>query len=436
MKVFYPGNYLLLFFVIIVQSCSSTKKAVPAAPVPVKSADSASFIRLEEDRFFEDLFSKNPSQFSGILRQRKKLNIQVIYTAVNRSANGQVNLSHHYFNQANSSYFYPASAIKLPVAILSLQRFNELKSKGISEFSTMLTASAYPGQTEVYNDPNTADGKPSAAQYIKRLFLVSDNDAFNRLYEFLGQEYINAELHKRGYAETQVLHRLNVFLSADENRHTNPVNFYDSAGALLYNQPVQFNRKQYEKRSDFLGKAWYSNGQLKNQPMDFSGKNRIGLQSLHQILISLVMPEAVPAARRFNISDEQRNFLLQYMSAYPRESRFPSYDSSYYDAFVKFLLLGAEKTPLSKNIRIFNKVGNAYGQLVDVAYIIDFDKKIEFFLSAAINCNTDGVLNDDKYDYYNLGFPFMKNLGKLFYDYELKRKKNFLPDLSQYRFNY
>ncbi len=54
----------------------------------------------------------------------------------------------------------------------------------------MITEAEDENQTRVYNDPTTEDGRPTVAHYIKKILLVSDNDAFNRLYEFLGQEYI------------------------------------------------------------------------------------------------------------------------------------------------------------------------------------------------------------------------------------------------------
>ena len=47
-------------------------------------------------------------------------------------------------------------------------------------------------------------GRPTIAHYIKKILLVSDNDAFNRLYEFLGQQYINTTLHQMGYTEVQI----------------------------------------------------------------------------------------------------------------------------------------------------------------------------------------------------------------------------------------
>lgn len=125
------------------------------------------------------------------------------------------------------------------------------------------------------------------------------------------------------------------------------------------------------------------------------------------------------------------------MSQFPGESIFPGYDSTNYpDAYGKFLLYGSRKEPLPKNIRIFNKEGDAYGELLDIAYIVDLDKNIEFFLSAAINCNTNGIINDDNYAYDTLGFPFMKNLGEVIYNYESKRKKQYQPDLSSFRINY
>ncbi|HKP31409.1 MAG TPA: hypothetical protein VJT83_01730, partial [Chitinophagaceae bacterium] len=80
--------------------------------------------------------------------------------------------------------------------------------------------------------------------------------------------------------------------------------------------------------------------------------------------------------------------------------------------------------------------GDAYGFLIDVAYIVDFSKNIEFMLSAVIYCNSDGVMNDDQYDYEKVGFPFMKNLGRMIYSHELQRKKAVIPNLSEFRMDY
>jgi hypothetical protein len=73
---------------------------------------------------------------------------------------------------------------------------------------------------------------------------------------------------------------------------------------------------------------------------------------------------------------------------------------------------------------------------LDNAYIADFEKGIEFMLTAVIYCNEDQIFNDDKYDYEKIGFPFMANLGKTIFEYELDRKRTVRPDLSRFEVEY
>ena len=392
------------------------------------------------DSLMVQLLQQYPQYFDSVLKNKKQWNVQFIYTSIDRGTNGVPDLKNHYFNVNSHQYFYPASTVKLPVCLLALQRLNELKQTGIDRNTTMITEqSPQQGQTPVYNDPSTINGKPTIAQYIKKILMVSDNDAFNRLYEFLGRKYINQQLHQKGYDDVQLLHRLSVFLSQEQNKATNPINFLDSANKIIYSQPMQYDSSKYQQRQDSVGTGYYSGDKLVKGAMDFSDKNKISLQDLHNILLTIIFPEKVKASQRFNITSDDRNFMLKYMSQLPTESVFPPYAAdtvNYWPAYCKFLLYGSESGELPKNIRIFNKVGDAYGQMIDVAYIVDFDKKIEFFLSAIIYCNNDGILNDDKYDYDAIGFPFMKHLGEVFYQYELKRKKKILPDLSSLKFMY
>ncbi len=391
------------------------------------------------DPFLDSLLKSYPQYFSELLKNREALNVQILYTQVNRDLNGNASLQHHRYNTNTNQYFYPASTVKLPIVLLALQKLNELKDLKIDRNSTMLTETAFSGQMPVYNDPTTNEGKPTVANYIKKILLVSDNDAYNRLYEFLGQDYINNEMHKKGYKDVQILHRLEIFLSEEENRNTNPVTFYDPGSRVLYHQPAQRNAATYAVRNDSIGKGFYRNGKLVQAPMDFSKKNRIGLEDLHKILIGLVFPDKVPANERFNITEDDRQFVLKYMSMYPTESTFPPYAADtiqYWPAYCKFLLFGKEKGKLPGNIRVFNKAGSAYGHLLDVAYVADFKNKVEFFVSAVIYCNNDGILNDDTYDYDSIGFSFMKNLGMVIYDHELKRNYNKRPDLSTLLFTY
>lgn len=155
------------------------------------------------------------------------------------------------------------------------------------------------------------------------------------------------------------------------------------------------------------------------------------------MLQSVLFPESFSEESRFKLKKNDYDFLYAAMSCFPPESKYPLYPKDeVWDASVKFLLYGAAKGDRPKHIRIFNKIGGAYGFLTDIAYIVDLENKIEFMLSATIHCNSDGIFNDDRYDYDSIGYPFLRDLGQLIYEHEIKRKKKRLPGLDKFVLNY
>lgn len=428
-------RWFSLLMLASITACKTPVK-IDKSQVIVSETDSTMKISGTTHTLLVDIFKQYPDYFRAALANPDH-KVQIIYTQIDRRKNGKPEFIDHYFNIDESSYFYPASTVKLPVAILALQKLNELKISGLKKTTTMISEADYSGQTEVYNDPSTPDGRPTIEHYIKKILLVSDNDAFNRLYEFLGQEYINNRLHKMGYKEVQIIHRLDISLSEDENRHTNPVGFFDTSGKLIYQKKADVSQLVYATRNTKMGAGFYRGEELVNEPFDFSKKNRMSLVTLHGIIRSVMFPDAVPKKQRFKLTKNDHEFLRKYMSMSPLESTFPYYDKdNYWDTYVKYLVYGTEKNVAINDIRVFNKVGKAYGFLIDAAYVTDHKNNVEFMLSAVIHCNSDGIYNDDKYDYDSVGLPFMKHLGQVIYDHELKRSKKVIPDLNQFRFNY
>ena len=137
-------------------------------------------------------------------------------------------------------YFYPASTIKLAGALLALEKLNQLGLAGVDLHTPVRIDSAYSRQTAVREDPTAPDGLPTIAHYIRKLFAVSDNDAYNRLYEFVGQQRLNEGLWEKGYRDVRLTHRLAIARSPEENRHTNPLAFY-RGDQVLYRQPLLAN---------------------------------------------------------------------------------------------------------------------------------------------------------------------------------------------------
>jgi hypothetical protein len=411
------------------------KKILICLPI-VWAAVSCKAPLIEDDHLVENRM-KSSRKLRGILKQKDTLEVQIIYTQINRDSLNQPHFKSFYFNVDSTHYFYPASTIKLPMVLLALEKLNSLNIPGLDKFTPMFHDSAYAGQLSVKKDTTSEDKLPSVSHYAKKILLVSDNDASNRLYEFVGQKAVNETFKEKGY-NIRILHRLERPLTPDQNRHTEAVRFVKN-DSVIYRQAMLVNIDSIRPfRKAFKGIGYEQNGKVIRQPFDFTYKNAYPLQEQQEILKALLFPESTEERKRFRLSEEDRLFVLKHMSQLPRESAYPAYPvkQGFYDSYCKFLLFGNGKKPIPENIRIFNKVGDAYGYMIDNAYIVDFKNGVEFMLSAVINTNTDGIYNDGKYEYEKIGYPFMKKLGQTFYKYELKRKKKRKPDLSHLKFNY
>lgn len=389
----------------------------------------------EDARLLQNLMRSKP-EFKSILDKKKQYEIQIIYTQINRDSENRPSFKTFDFNVDTSRYFYPASTVKLPAVLLALEKLNELSKPGIDKFTPIFFDSVYSGQRFARVDTTTEGGVPSIAHYAKKILVTSDNVGFNRLYEWIGQREINERLWKKGY-HVRMLHRLDRRLTNDENRHTEAIRFAQR-DSIIYQQPMLVNDSIVVKQRITQGKGYYRDGKFYRKPFDMSYRNYFHLPDQHDMLKAIVFPNSVPEKMRFNLTPDDRAFVLKYMSQLPTETLYPAYykDSLYTDAYVKYLLYGADTTQIPDHIRIFNKVGQAYGYVIDNAYIVDFNEGVEFMLSAIIYVNKDEIFNDDKYEYDKVGFPFMKNLGQLIYDYEKARPKKVKPDLSEFKFEY
>jgi hypothetical protein len=388
----------------------------------------------QSDNFLQKLLHQQGSDaLKEILNNPQQYRYQLIYTKIDRTKKNQPVFHHYKYRVSDSEYFNPASMVKMPVALIALEKLNGLSNKGIDKYTTMLTDSSYSRQSIVQRDTSAASGLPSIAHYIKKIFLVSDNDAYNRLYEFNGQGPMNERLWTMGYKHMRITRRF-VTMTEDENRHTNQVRFVKN-NEVIYVQPAAVNQRPFDfTKQVLIGKAHFDREEkLIDSPMNFTTHNNAPLANLQQILQSVLFPESLPAKKRFKLTDDDYQFLYKYMSMIPSKSNDPRYDTSeYFDSYTKFFMFKAGRSKIPANIRVFNKTGWSYGFLTDVAYIADFEKNIEFMLSGVIYVNSDGVLNDDKYEYEQKGYPFFKEVGEIIYNYELNRIRKYQPDLSRF----
>jgi Beta-lactamase enzyme family len=383
------------------------------------------------------LMAKPDSLVQAILSQPDTYRYQVIYTQINRDKNNKPLFKNYYYNVDPQRYFNPASVVKMPLAFLSLEKLTTLQKPGVNKYTPMQFDSAWSKQTITYKDSTAENGLPSIAQFIRKAFLISDNDAYNRMYEFIGQQTINRRLHAMGYPEIRITRRF-MKMSPDENRHTNPIRFIKEDGSLIYEQPMEYNKDSFDFSHVYkMGNAHYdADDSLIHEPIDFTMANNLPLEDMQQILQSVLFPGSVAKKQRFHLTNDDNDFLYRFLSQYPSETNYPKYDTSaYYDSYVKFFFRNGGHT-MPPGVRVFNKVGWAYGCLTDVSYVADFKNKVEFMLAVTIYVNSDGILNDNKYDYETVGWPFLYKTGQTIYQYELNRKRKYTPDLSRFSIEY
>lgn len=385
----------------------------------------------QEKGMVAQIMSSHPEWFESITNNLEEYQIQILYTQINRDAENKPSFLSYTYNLDDNRYFYPASTIKLPVALLALERLNELQVDSLDMHTPMFTDSLEEWQVPALIDTSSESGLPSIANYIKKILLVSDNDAYNRLYEFLGQDYINQKLNDKGYKNTRIIHRLEQQLSEEQNQVGNQVRFVKD-GRLIYQKAQSKSKGKYFNDGEItLGKGEIIGGELIQQPKDFSSKNKFSIHDMQQMLRAILFPESVPYFQRFNLSERQIAFVKRWMSTLPNEVAYPKLDTTqYFESYAKFFMFGDSRKPVPKNVRIFNKVGDAYGFLIDNAYIVDAENGIEFMLTACISVNKNKIYNDDQYEYLSIGFPFMANLGRAMYAYEKDRPRSYKPILE------
>ncbi len=348
-----------------------------------------------------------------------RFELQVLYTRIDRRSGAAPLLTHFQHGLVPERWFAPASLIKLPVAALALERVRQLAQRGVTA-DTAFTLRGAPPCAQ-----GAAAESESVARAIRRMFVVSENEPYNRLYELLGQDLIHARLGALGCPMSRIIARIAQCAPA-ANRSTGALDFIDADGRTLARidaatAPVE---RRFPHGRALKGSAWVERGRMVPGARDFSTSNFMPLDEAHRLLIAVVLPEAVAPAQRFDLAPAAHEYLRHCMGMLPAECADPVYAARDYPPMhAKYLLGGAGQATLPAGVRSFNKVGRSFGTLADCAYISDAARGAEFFLSAALYVNADDVLNDGRYEYAEQGWPFLAALGRAALELDVARPR-------------
>jgi len=368
------------------------------------------------------LLNSRPDQFAAVMTNADEFRLQILISEV-RQKQGRLALVRHGY-RVDAEYFYPASTVKLCGAVAALQKLERLQAEhktGDLLDAPMEIAPLYPGDQPQAADPsNVQTGRMTVAHENRKIALVSDNQAFNRVYDLVGHERLNRAMHELGLQSVVINHRLS------ETRKI--PNMLASAAVTLAPEgfppivvPARVSHLKLTNNAPRLlvGKAvMRDNGTIVDGPMDFSARNRVSLEDLQDLLVKLMRPDIDLGTPPLKWSPEHRARLIEAMTTYPRESVNPAYpEKTYPDNYSKFMLPGVRRvlpsTRSGERVDYTAKIGRAYGFSVENSYLHNPRNGRSVFVTAALYTNADGILNDDKYEYETVADPFLENLGEL-----------------------
>jgi hypothetical protein len=118
--------------------------------------------------FLKGLLEKNANPvFQQVIKDPQNYRLQIIYTQINRDANNNPSFKNYFFNLDPELYFNPASTVKLPLSLLSLEKLNDMHIKGVYKYTALQIDSSYERQDSQLTDSSASNHLPSIAQYIR-----------------------------------------------------------------------------------------------------------------------------------------------------------------------------------------------------------------------------------------------------------------------------
>ena len=357
-----------------------------------------------------ELVLKSDPYLKEIVKDKEDYEIQVMLTKVNHD-NTKIDFQNYQYQHDENQYFYPASTIKLPIVVLTLKKINELRSKG-SDIT--LKSKIILNNVDNYSNFKLQDSITSFQNLIADIFLVSDNSASNILIDFIGYNYFNDEMQNAGFDRTYLNHKFNPDPYVNS---TWQISDLDNNMISSINDNQKIIKADDKTNGLDKGERRYFNGEILDESLNFSEKNRFSITDMHNLIKYIFYPEIFDKANTFNLNVEDYDFIRYWMSRFTYEDIGEKFigDENFFETYNKFFIHGDEQSVSNEQIRVYNKIGQAYGTSIDNGLIKNYQNDVEFILTSTIYTNKNKVINDNLYEYDDIAEPFLAKLSRAIY---------------------
>ena len=364
-----------------------------------------------EPRDLEALLRTKPDDFRTVLAAQRQHRLQILLAEPVTAPDGKVTLRRSRLGDPRQ-YFYPASTVKLGAAVAALLELQRLSQEHGEVFTLDASWRAGP---RFEGDPAESPWIPIADD-LRAMLIVSDNPPYNRCFELLSQKGLNDALWGAGLTSARMWHRLSEARTVEEHRVTRQFGIRQgetSLGIAAREAGATLDNGAFDEL--LVGASHMRGKERVEQPMSFADKNAITLEDLQDLLAMVVRPDIDLGKRGFpELSVTSRAFLVEQLGAYPRECPSPKYDEKKHpDEYCKFLLPGLRRVVPAESLRVYAKIGQAYGFAIENSYVENVATGRGFFVAAVIYVNADGCIGDDRYEYESVADPFFASLGEV-----------------------
>jgi hypothetical protein len=311
----------------------------------------------------------------------------------------------------DAEYFYPASAVKLFAAYAAIEKLDDLTDEMNVPVTTTTPIRYTFGEGRTRRVSNT-----TLRHDLEQALIVSDNDSYDHLFDFVGREELGERLGKLGLKHTILVQHLGRLGKAHETTPPLIDLLVPSEPVVPVSHRLGFAIPSAPWAAVQLGRAYVDDrGKTVQGPMDFSKKNATTLGDLQDMLIAITRPELFDRAPNGDAihSPAARQEVLDILAKLPSELENNSRGGrpTAKDAFHKPLNVALVAAFPEEKVRVYGKSGRAYGFAVDNAYIVSERTGRGFFLTSTLYANDNDTLNDDGYEYLTVGTPFLARVG-------------------------
>jgi hypothetical protein len=396
--------------------------SLSAALWPVSQAEAQACVAREgQDAELEALLRSDPA-VSALVDNAERHRLQVVVGRLEQDAAGNSCLRWFRFRDG-AQYFYAAGAMHLPMAMAVMQQLDE--GQGLWDVNATLVSDGVRADSQTASLGNIRIAhafETTIDREMRRMVILSTNQAFNRLFDLLGLHEIADRMLSAQLNETRLNHRFDESVPIADNVHAPGVRIVIGGAPRVFFPPRSSAPAAlpFPWSDALVGEAHIPihapdepTPEPIDEPFDFAVRNYASLTDLLRMMLELGAPELLDVAG-FSLSPTSRAYLAYLFSRGPQDLGIDGIDTEAWTLQrFKPMWDGIATVREPATLTYLSHAGRAFGFHTDVAFVRDESTGAGFVVAATIYANQDDVLNDDRYEYTQVTEPFFESLGAL-----------------------